>query len=202
MLESLPSESRRLGNIQRKTIPHQSFSLNHPGKRCLSLKPNHFPRLNLRRGSLHPLRSKEIQSPKLCTSHQHLTTTPPKKKKKKPNQTKLTESSSPHTQAAPSGAPVSVGNSLRDGNRVQEGSQGSRSGTCTREDIVSGNTEALMGFEDKESATFLSRSEATMVNKESLVYIIRETSDPLWYSVGGGVSSLTQLWTRRELEPR
>lgn len=89
MLESLPSESRRLGNIQRKTIPHQSFSLNHPGKRCLSLKPNHFPRLNLRRGSLHPLRSKEIQSPKLCTSHQHLTTTPPKKKKKKtkPNQT-------------------------------------------------------------------------------------------------------------------
>lgn len=47
---------------------------------------------------------------------------------------RLTSSSFPHTQAASSGAPGIFGNSLREGNTVESGFQGSWLGSCTEID--------------------------------------------------------------------
>lgn len=72
----------------------------------------------------------------------------------------LTASSLPQTQAASSGAPGSLGSSLREGNRVQLGSQGRLSGAWTD---ISGEAEVddgekTGGEEVKASASLPSRS--------------------------------------------
>lgn len=53
----------------------------------------------------------------------------------------LTASSSPQTQAASSGAPGSLGNSLREGNRVESGFQGSWLGSWTVDMLMKSGTK-------------------------------------------------------------